>query len=65
MKINLPEETSIDKALKCFKTVSREDLFEFLDGRDDILKQIALLNITEINSAIEADKILNTLIEDF
>ncbi len=63
MKINLPEESKIDEAIKYFETCTTKDLFNFLDGEDDILKQIALLNIEEINSTVEADKILNTLIE--
>ncbi len=62
MKINnLQEEIKIDEAISHFKNLNREEFYSFLDSSNDVLKQIALLNIENVFSEQEANKITNTL----
>ena len=61
MNIAEIEEKKIDEAINHFENATDEQLFEFLDGDDDVLKQIAVLKLEKVSSSDEVDKILNTL----
>jgi len=61
MNIAEIEEKKIDEAINHFENATDEQLFEFLDGDDDVLKQIAVLKLEKVSSSEEVDKILNTL----
>lgn len=52
---------NIDSAINCFNTATNEQLLAFLENEDEVKKQIALLNITSINSNDNAQKIVFTL----
>ncbi len=53
---------TLDETIEILNNASQEELLSFLSTEDVVLKQIALLNINEINSAEEAKLIINTLI---
>lgn len=55
------DEQKIDEAIFYFENSTDEQLFEFLDGNDDVLKQIAVLKLDKVENAFQVDKILNTL----
>lgn len=55
------DEQKIDEAIFYFENSTDEQLFEFLDGNDDVLKQIAVLKLDKVENALQVDKILNTL----
>jgi len=57
----LAEEQKIDEAINYFENATEEELYSFLEGNDDVLKQIAVLQLEKVSSSDEVDKILNTL----
>ena len=40
----------INEAIEYFDNTTRDELLSFLDGEDEVLMQIALLNLQEIGS---------------
>ena len=62
MNIELTDEEKIDIAINHFETSTDEELFQFLAGDDDVLKQIALLKLKHISSVEQADLIVHTLV---
>lgn len=63
MDIKEQEIKRIDEAINCIETATREDFFSYLMGEDEVLMQIALLNLQDVVSVDEAQKIVNTLTE--
>jgi len=61
MDIAIFEEEKIDEAINHFENTSEAELFAFLDGNDDVLKQIAVLKLEKVTSSQQVDKIINTL----
>ena len=57
MNDNLDYFENIDKAIDHFSSASRDELISFLSSDDEILNQIALLNLNDIFSNEEAEKI--------
>ena len=53
---------NLDKTIEILDNATHDELISFLKKDDVVLKQIALLNINEINSVQEAEFIVNTLI---
>ena len=54
MNIAEIEEKTIDEAINHFENATDEQLFEFLDGDDDVLKQIAVLKLEKVSSSGES-----------
>lgn len=54
---------NIDEAIEHFQSKSNAELFSFLSDSDEVKNQIALLNIQNISSIAEAEKIVFTLTE--
>ena len=55
--------SDINDAIDRFNNAQKDELLLYLDGSDEILIQIALLNINDINSQTEAEKITEKLTE--
>lgn len=55
--------SDINDAIDRFNNAQKNELLLYLDGSDEILMQIALLNINDINSQTEAEKITEKLTE--
>jgi len=63
MNDNLDYFENIDKAIEHFSSATRDELISFLSAEDEILNQIALLNLNDIFSKEEAEKITFLLTE--
>ena len=57
------EFKKIDEAIERFNGASREELISYLTGEDEVLMQIALLNLNDIESQDEAESVVNALTE--
>ena len=55
--------SDINDAINRFSSASNEELFSYLDGNDEVLMQIALLNIKELQSLADTKKIVSKLTE--
>ncbi len=59
----MDEFQRIDEAIERFNGATKEELLSYLDGDDEVLMQITLLNLDSINSQNEAEKIIKTITE--
>lgn len=57
------EFSKIDEAIEKFESASRDELFSYLSGTDEVLMQLALLKLNDVLSKNEAEIIVNTLTE--